>query len=283
MTDPAWVALSLAPRIGRQTLQALLDHFGDLAGVLGAGPDALQAVPGVGPRTAAYIRSINTQRTAQEMLEWGRSGVRALAWGADDYPAPLAALSDAPPTLFVRGCWGADLWQRAAAVVGTRRPSGPATTAAYELGRRLAEQGLTVVSGLARGVDTLAHRGALAGGEAAALAVLGCGVLRPYPPENRQLAAVIMQRGALLSEVHPLAGVKAPWLVARNRLISGLAGTLFVVETGPEGGAMHAARRAFVQGRPVYVLDLPAAGNRALLADGAQPIAPTLDDLPAPG
>ena len=129
------------------------------------------------------------------------------------------------------------------------------------------------MSGLALGVDTAAHLGALSSPDGYTLAVLGCGVLNVYPSENRGLADAIALRGGLLCEVNPSAEAKTPAIVARNRLISGLCDALIVVETSIDGGAMHAAKRAFEQGRRVYALDTAASGNRLLIDEmGASPI-----------
>jgi DNA processing protein len=130
------------------------------------------------------------------------------------------------------------------------------------------------------GVDTAAHLGAMASPEGYTLAVLGSGVLNVYPPENHNMEKGILQRGAFLCEVHPKAKVNSPALVARNRIISGLSEGVIVVETEIDGGAMHAARFAKLQGRKVYVVENDASGNRALLADGAVPISPDLSYLP---
>jgi DNA processing protein len=145
---------------------------------------------------------------------------------------------------------------------------------AQRWGAELAERGWCVVSGLAHGIDTAAHYGALAVPNGQTVAVLGGGVLNIYPSENRPLAEAVLRRGALLSETHPHMSPSPSALVARNRLISGLSDILIVVETSIDGGAMHAARRAFDQRRAVYTLDSTASGNRALLAEGALPLTP---------
>jgi DNA processing protein len=154
------------------------------------------------------------------------------------------------------------------ALVGTRRPSPAAQTAARALTAALIDRGATIVSGLALGIDSLAHHEALAG-SGRTLAVLGGGVLNVYPPQHAHLADAISARGALLCEVAPDAAVGSPGLVARNRIITGLAECVFIVESQTDGGAMHAGRFAREQGRRLFTLDLPASGNRALIAAGA--------------
>jgi DNA processing protein len=164
--------------------------------------------------------------------------------------------------------------QKAIAIVGTRQPSPEAHQFALDCASVLAQHNTTIVSGLALGIDTYAHQGALTGGHT--LAVMGSGVLNVYPPSNKAIADVIRIRGALLSENAPNAHATAPRLVARNRLISGLADALIVVQTAPDGGAMHAARFARQQNKPVFALDAPFAGNQQLIEQGATPLNPQL-------
>ena len=278
MADPAWVALSLVRHLGGRTFQGLLSHFnGDLTAILDASVPELQRVPGIGPKIAHAITQINVDAVQHALRRWEESGVRVLTQDDAAYPRLLRAIDDAPPTLFALGTLPA-AERPAYAVIGSRTPSAPARKLASRLGAALAERGCVVVSGLAAGIDAAAHLGALSLPEGVTVAALGSGILNPYPPENRGLARAVTARGALLCEVAPDAPVSAPGLVARNRIISGLCDGVIVVETGSEGGAMHAARFARAQGRPVYAVDCAASGNRALLADGAQPIG---DDLRA--
>jgi DNA processing protein len=268
----AWVALSLIPRMGSRTLAHLLDRFETLDAILGASEQELRTVRGVGPQTAAAIRAVDRDHTLAQMIAWEASGIAILIHGQDGYPAALDPLADAPPVLFQRGTLQpADC--RAVALVGTRSPTEPARQIARSLAQVLGEHGWTVVSGLAAGVDTAAHQGALAA-PGRTLAVLGCGVQVIYPPENGALADRIVAQGALFSEVQPDAPPNSPALVARNRLISGLSQAVIVIETGENGGTMHAVRFAREQGRPLYALDHEAAGNRRLIADGARALPP---------
>ncbi len=276
-----WVALSLTEHLGTKTLNALLQHFGDdPETILNADVRALQRVPGVGPKIAQSIKSIDLPQVQQAIADWNAVQIQIATpvTSGVDYPPRLLLTDDAPAALFLRGAWQpAD--DRAAAVVGTREPSRLAAKAAYRLGSTLAEAGYTVVSGLAFGVDRQAHEGALSIPEGRSIAVLGCGVLNIYPPEHYALALECAGRGAIMSEVHPNAAPSSPRLVARNRIISGLAKALVVVETDADGGAMHAARFAHRQQRSVFTFDLKASGNRALIAEGAQALAPDCSDL----
>jgi DNA processing protein len=272
LTLARWVALSLIPNLGSRRIAALLDHFGSLAGILEAGDADLRAVPGIGPKLAAAIRAIDLAHAASEIAGWQADGIAILLRSDAGYPAALKTLDDAPPVLFWRGLAGSDV-SRAVAIVGTRSPTGASRRLAEIIAGTLAGQGWTVISGMAAGIDTAAHQGALrAGGRT--LAVLGCGVRVIYPPENTALAAHILARGALLSEMHPDMPPSSPALVARNRLISGLSRAVIVIETAEDGGGMYAARFAREQGRIVYAVQNGSAGNVRLMAEGARPLPP---------
>lgn len=281
MVDPAWVALGLVAQVGAVRMRALVEAFGSPTAVLAADIADLQRVPGIGAVTAAAIRAVNLGKVELALARWGAAGVRCIAWGDSDYPRQLAQVDDAPPTLFARGTWNtADANTRSVAIVGTRNPTPQAAADASRIAYTLAQQGWIVVSGLARGIDSIAHREALAWGNHT-LAVLGGGILPTsvYPYDNRDLAELIARSGGLLSEQHPQAESKATYLVARNRIITGIAHAVIVIETALDGGAMHAARRAQAQGRALYTLDLPATGNQALIEGGAGVVDVTRDEL----
>ena len=211
---------------------------------------------------------MNPQRVADQIASWKRSGVAIETIQQPGYPAILRDLNDGPPTLFIRGCIQPDAWTKTVAIVGTRSPSQDARFITLQLAMQLARAGYTVVSGLALGIDTAAHTGALsAAGQT--IAVLGSGVLNIYPPANLALADRIRESGALLSELHPQGGANGQRLVSRNRIISGLSRAVIVVESDEQGGAMYTARFAREQGRPVYTCDLPASGNQSLIESGA--------------
>lgn len=271
MPDAAWVALSLAEHIGGKKLRALMAHFGgDPRAILNADAASLRQVPGIGPKIARVIENIDLAAVEAALPRWQAAGITLCALCDPSYPARLAAVDDAPPTLFIRGKLPASTL-RAVAIVGTRQPSRKAVETAEQLSMGLAQRGVVIVSGLALGIDRAAHLGALAVG-GRTLAVLGSGVLNIYPQANAPLAQAILARGAVISEVNPAAQPNATTLVARNRIISGLSDALIVVESSVEGGAMHAARRALEQGRKVYAVESDASGNRALIAAGAVPL-----------
>ncbi|MCA9884842.1 MAG: DNA-processing protein DprA [Anaerolineae bacterium] len=280
LDELAWIALSLQPHIGSKTLSQLLARFGSASGILAAESQELQEVRGIGTKLAAAIQAIDLDHVQRDCEQWARSGVQLLPHYHAHYPLSLRALDDAPATLFVYGDILMRLPQQAVAVIGTRDPSTIARQAAYRLGALLAQAGLLVVSGMASGIDAAAHEGAMNTANGVTLAMLGSGVLRPYPPQHEELARRISQRGALACECAPDATPNAPRLVSRNRLITGMATNgVIVVESTVEGGAMHAARFAQLQGRSLYALDLPASGNQALIADGAVPLAADVANL----
>ncbi len=212
------------------------------------------------------------------------AGVRWIARSAPEFPPLLHAIHDPPPGLFVRGSADADLLRRATvAVVGARSCSPYGAQVARMLGRELGRAGLVVVSGLARGVDGEAHRGALEAGEAT-VAVLGCGIDRDYPAAHRELAARIRATGLAVSEYAP--GVEpAPWrFPARNRIIAGLSAATVVVEARDRSGALITADLALEEGREVFavpgeITSALSSGTNDLLKLGASPLTASTDVL----
>ena len=279
MNDVGWIALSLTGRIGNKTLQALLKHFeGDINAILRADAKTLQQVPGVGPKIAQSIRAINLKHVEQSVKDWRQAGVRIMTMLDAGYPTQLKALDDAPPSLFFRG-QNVSIG-KSMAIVGTRDPSDEARNFAQNLSTYLVERGYAIVSGLAFGIDSAAHFGALIQPEGQTIAVLGCGVLNIYPAEHKRLAEKIMVEGFVVSEINPGNTTSPANLVVRNRIITGLSDGVIVVETAVDGGAMYAARFAAQQGRTVYPLDNPASGNQALIAAGANVLPKNFQELP---
>jgi DNA processing protein len=202
-----------------------------------------------------------------------RQGIGFISWRDAEYPPLLREISDPPALLFFRGALPVPD-QTLAAVVGTRRPSGQAARIAYEFARDLGRAGIPVVSGLALGIDAMAHRGAVDGGPGG-VAVLGSGVDMIYPASNRSLAGKILEKGgALLSEYVP-GTVPAKWhFPARNRIIAGLCRGTLIIEAGEQSGALITAQFALDEGRDIWVarigLDSPlGGGTRRLASDGA--------------
>lgn len=250
MTDAAWVALSLIHGIGGQTFRTLLVRFGSADAVLGTSQHQLRTIGGVGPKTIAAIQNINPQAVSRDIVRWQSAGILILRWEDADYPVSLLTIPTPPPTLFIKGTWPppAD----SVAIVGTRTPTAAALDETMRLSADFAAAGVTINSGLARGIDTAAHHGALRITNGRTHAVLGGGLLNIYPPENSDLAEAIQHGGALISETSPDASVSRAGLVSRNRLISGLSSAVIVMQTSATGGALYAARAAAAQGRRVY-------------------------------
>jgi len=209
---------------------------------------------------------------AIRVLEAARAkGIAAIPLGSPDYPIALARISDAPPVLWSRGDLRPD--DCAVAIVGSRAATPHALEMAFRLGEGLARAGVVVVSGLARGVDAAAHRGALAG-DGRTLAVLGSGVDVIYPPEHARLARQVADSGAIVSELAPGSEPLGWHFPRRNRLISGLAGGVVVVEASAHSGSLITADQALNQGRPVMavpggVLSGRNRGAHSLIKAGA--------------
>jgi DNA processing protein len=241
--------------------------------------------PPQGGRWQGFRRRFD-ERAYQERLAAG--GHRFLARSAPEFPALLRSIHDPPPGLFLRGAADPELLSRpAVAIVGARACSGYGAAVARGLGRELAAAGLVVVSGLARGVDADAHRGALEAG-GATVAVLGCGIDRDYPAAHAELARRVAAAGLVVSEYAP--GVEpAPWrFPARNRIVAGLGAATIVVEARERSGALITADLALEEGREVFavpgeITSALSAGTNALLRIGATPLTAAADVLAALG
>ncbi|MGH0034406.1 MAG: DNA-processing protein DprA [Myxococcota bacterium] len=245
----------------------------------GPGPrEALQAFRELGsPRRALEERVDAWPDVAADLRSLGRCGARVWPIDAPDFPARLGQLSDAPPLLFARGHVGALAASRpVVAIVGARAASAYGLSVARRLASALAERGVTIVSGLARGIDGAAHRAALeSGGET--VGVLACGPDEIYPPEHADLAWEIERSGALLTEFPPGTPPLPYFFPLRNRIISALSQVVVVVEAREQSGSLHTARHALEQGVEVMAVPGPVdrAGHRGsnrLLRDGAAPV-----------
>jgi len=268
------LALHLVPNLGPKLTAALLERFGSAAGALRAGSAQLQEVPHIGDKLAHKLRQAMDQLdVAAELARMAEHGVSLLQRGKPGYPVVLANISGAPELLYVKGSLE-PRDQQAVAIVGSRFCTSYGKKAAERLAGDMARAGYTVVSGLARGIDACAHRGALqAGGRT--VAVLAGGLARIYPPEHDELAEQVKAQGALLSESAMRMEPMAELFPARNRIISGLSRGVVVIEAGEKSGALITASHAADQGREVFAVpgpvDSPAsAGTLALLRKGAK-------------
>jgi DNA processing protein len=269
-----WVGFNLVKGIGAARMRLLLDAFGNAQSAWQAPAEALRAA-GLGPKLLENFLKVRSSVSLD--LVWERfqaQGISVLTWEDEAYPARLNEIPQPPPVLYVRGALLAeDAW--AVAVVGTRRITSYGKQVTEEIASNLARSGITIVSGLAHGVDTAAHQAALqAGGRT--LAVLGSGVDRIYPPENRRLAEQIIQQGALLSDYAPGTPPDSANFPPRNRIISGLARAVIIVEAGKSSGALITAAFAAEQGREVFAVPggiyaPQSVGANLLIQQGARP------------
>src|SRR5437868_334084 len=269
-----WIALSFATGVGSRTAALLIDRFGAPTAVLNA-PDAALERAGV---KSESIRSIkNTELIAKadkELAALEKLGGRVLTLAGEDYPTLLRETYDPPIVLYALGDLTGALSQAAIAVVGSRRCSTYGRNAAEMLARDLAERGVTVVSGLARGIDSAAHRGAL-DGKGLTVAVTGTGLDSVYPRENLKLAGKIAAQGALVTEFPlgtPPLSQNFPF---RNRVISGISLGVLVVEGAERSGSLITARMAYEQGREVFavpgnITSAKSFGPNYLIKDGAK-------------
>src|SRR5262245_23255082 len=260
-----WLRLIRADHVGPRTFRALLNHYGGARAALAALPDLAQrGGAGRPPR-------VPSRRDAErELAAAGALDVTLIALDDADYPPRLKMIDDAPPPPAVRGSRAA-LGRAMVAVVGARNASAAALRFAERLARDLGGAGVAIASGLARGIDAAAHRATLATGTVAALAG---GHDRIYPPEHAELADAILAEGALISEMPLGWEPRARDFPRRNRLISGLAAGIVIVEAAKRSGSLITARCALEQGREVLAvpgspLDPRAEGCNSLLKDGA--------------
>lgn len=260
-----WLRLTRAENVGPVTFFRLLERFGTATAALSALPDLARR----GGRTQP-LRIPSRSEAEREMAAVEGVGARLVAACEPEYPEPLAAIDDAPPILTVMG-HSQLLARPAVAVVGARNASIAGRKMAERLARDLAAAGFLVVSGLARGIDTAAHVGALDGGTAA---VLAGGIDVVYPPENDGLYRQMVERGALIAESPLGTEPQARHFPRRNRLISGLSLGIVVVEAALKSGSLITARFALEQGREVFAVpgspaDPRAQGCNRLIKEGA--------------
>jgi len=273
-SDVYWLALPRVRGVGPRVARVLLERLGEAPAIFAAGENDLVAA-GIYRTTARNLLQFDGfARLEQELCELQRLGGRLVRWSDPDYPANLREIADPPPVLYLLGTLTAGE-RDCVAVVGARSASDAGRHMARRLGLELAAKGITVVSGLARGIDSEAHHGALeAGGRT--LAVMGSGLDRIYPQEHRKLAELMVARGgALLSEL-PLGSPPVPEnFPVRNRIIAGLCLGVVVVEAAEQSGSLITARRALEQNRQVFAvpgspLTGKARGSNRLLKEGAR-------------
>jgi DNA processing protein len=274
--------LNLVPGIGPRLQQSLLDAFGTASAVLQAPRQELQQVAGIGPKLATSIVEHRDAAGAErELARCRQSGMEILLKGEGAYPRMLAQICDAPSLLYCRGTIQPQD-ELAIAIVGSRRCSVYGRQQAERFASALARAGLTVISGLARGIDAAAHRAALEN-DGRTIAVSATGLAQVYPPEHKELAAQVAERGAVVCESaldqEPVAGL----FPQRNRIISGMSLGVIIIEATRMSGALHTARHAMEQGREVFAVpgridSLTSEGCHDLIRDGV-PLIRGVDDV----
>ncbi len=288
MDEIFWLALKNIPQVGNVTFRRLLDHFGAPEKALSASESELAAVKGISAAVVTSLLMHNGCAWAQKEWETTRkNGARIVTLQNPEYPRLLRHLPDPPPYLYVKGTL--ENTATAIGIVGSRQASGYGIATTQKLARELARQGITVVSGMARGVDAAAHRGALLE-QGTTIGVLGCGIDVTYPRENRQLFAEMASRGALLSEFPMGTLPLAENFPRRNRIISGISSGILVVEAAEGSGSLITAQCALEQGRDVYAIpgniqSVNSRGTNRLIKQGAklvETVADILEELPQP-
>jgi DNA processing protein len=284
-----WVALALTPGLGPRLAGKLLAEFGGPTAVFNASLTALEAqhLP------AAVAQAIHSRQpmsdAAKELSQAQAYGCRLLTWDEPEYPARLREIYDPPTLLYVRGNI-ALLSRHIISIVGTRRPTPYGNQMAEKLARDLADRGLVVASGLARGIDASAHKGALSSACGSTVGVLGCGIDVIYPKENKKIFAEIEQRGVLISEFS-MGTFPAPQnFPIRNRIIAGMGLGVVVVEAAQYSGSLITARLGMEFGREVYAVPGNATqtmsfGPNQLIKQGAKLVTgweDVVEELPTP-
>lgn len=272
-----WLVYRRARGVGRKRLFDLMRGCPDAYTAWRLGRAELAEIDGIGPAVAEALvqvrRDPDARRDAERELERAvRAGLRVLLCTDPRYPLLLRRIPEPPPILYQAGPWEPDS-RPMVAVVGTRRPTAYGRAVAERLGRELARLGAVVVSGMARGIDSAAHRGALAEG-GTTIAVLGGGADVCYPPEAAPLYRAMRERGAVLSEQPPGAEPRRENFPERNRIISGLCHGVVVVEAGERSGTLITVAHAMEQGREVFAVPGPVTspmsqGPHRLIRDGA--------------
>lgn len=284
-----WLALAMTPGLGARLAGRLLREFGSPDAVFSASLTAIEAlrVP------AAVAQAVHSRQplsdAARELAKAQAAGCRLLTWDEPHYPACLREICDPPPLLYLLG--NIELLNKhLISIVGARRPTPYGNQMAERLGKDLADRGLVVVSGLARGIDASAHRGALKSAAGATIGVLGCGIDVVYPKENKKIFEEIMERGVLISEF-PMGTFPAPQnFPIRNRVIAGMGLGVVVVEGEQYSGSLITARLAMEFGREVFgvpgnVTQPSSFGPNQLIKQGAKLVTSwedVIEELPTP-
>ncbi len=271
------IALREKAKLGSKTFQMLLSHFQSLENIVGAEISQLTQFPRITEKRAKAIREVERYLPAIErnLSHYLESGIHTITIFDDEYPQMLKQINDPPFVLYYKGNFPLESTQYVA-IVGTTQASAEGIEIAVDFAHALSKRGAVIVSGLARGIDTAAHIGAIKA-EGESFAILGCGFNNIYPPENRRLSEELLEKGALISEYPPNSKVTTGRLLSRNRIIVGISHSVVVGELDKKSrGSINAAERAMMQGKLLFAIgrkDLPI--DPGLIEFGAIP----LDDI----
>jgi DNA processing protein len=274
-----WLRLIRVPGLGPVGIDKLLQHFGKPEAILDASQNNLAEVEGISQAMVATLtdfrKTVPEEPITHHLEQLYNIGGKVIILGTPEYPYLLSEIHDPPPVLFVLGDTNHLNNSKAVAIVGSRRASRNGTAFAHTLGHDLAKNMITTVSGLALGIDSAAHKGALSG-NGPTIAVIATGLDVDYPPQNRELKKQIINNGCIITEA-PLGTQAAPYLFPpRNRIISGLSHGVSIIEASPRSGSLITARMAMEQNREVFAVpgsgtgnDSRAKGVNKLISDGA--------------
>ena len=270
----SWLRLQLTPGLGRVGLTRLIEHYHTPENAIEAAPRGWPKKPGLSPDKARAVPPEADPRVTRAIACLDKMNVWSTSFWDETYPDILRPLPDPPALLYICGELPQDCPMLG--VVGTRHPTHVGRTFTEQLAEQLAHSGVATVSGLARGIDTAAHRGTLAGG-GKTIAVLGCGIDRVYPSENKELFRQITQQGAVVSEYPPGTAPLPGHFPGRNRIISGLSNAVLVVEAARKSGSLITAEFALDQGKEIMAVPggvdhKTSYGTNLLIKEGAHPI-----------
>lgn len=278
----ALLILSSLPHVGSIKARCLMQNYGSAAGALRAPLEEIAEFPGFGPKILqGWKKTLEDKAWEQNLILAERSNTEIIPFHHPRYPKRLLEIGDFPLVLYLQGNLLKED-QRCLAIVGTRQATVYGREIAKQLSLQLTQAGFTIVSGLARGIDTAAHQGALEGGRT--LAVLGSGLACLYPTENTSLARTISQQGALISEFAMATPPDRQNFPQRNRIVSGMTLGTILIEAPQQSGAMLTAERALNQGRPVFALpgrvdQESFKGNHALIKEGRAKLIENVEDI----
>jgi DNA processing protein len=279
MSKAHWLGLSTLPGVGGATFSKLIERFGTAEAVYHASVTELLAIPRITEQTISHLHQIRLEQIEAEILNLEDDGISVLTWEDSDYPHLLQTISSAPPILYVQGQFEPQD-EKAVAIIGTREPTPDAIQVAQSIAQECAHRGLTIVSGLATGIDTAAHDGALMAKNGRTIAVLGSGLQAIHPHQNIPLAEQITHRGAVISEYRPRTRVKGSQLMTRDRIISGLSLAVIVIQANEKSGTLDTAQKARKQDRLLFAIP-GSPGADMLINQGVDDLDPNQIDYDA--